>query len=64
MVWKNGKTAFHGVELFPKLASMVWKTGESGFHGVEKPGGWKQTTTLQAATGTKVGSMPWNFLKK
>jgi hypothetical protein len=38
MVWKNGKTGFHAMELFPKLASMVWKTGESGFHGVEKRG--------------------------
>ncbi len=38
MVWKNAKTGFHGLEFFPKLASMPWKTGESGFHGVEKPG--------------------------
>jgi hypothetical protein len=35
MVWKNGKTCFHTMELFPKLVSMTWKTGESGFHGVE-----------------------------
>ena len=24
MLWKNGKTGFHGVEVFPKLASMAW----------------------------------------
>ena len=35
MLWKNGKTGFHAMELFPKLASLPWKTGESGFHGVE-----------------------------
>jgi len=35
MVWKNAETDFHGVEVFPKMASMVWKTGENGFHGVE-----------------------------
>ncbi|MBP5787148.1 MAG: hypothetical protein J6Y19_04980 [Kiritimatiellae bacterium] len=35
MVWKTAKNGFHGVELFPKLASMAWKNGENGFHGVE-----------------------------
>ena len=35
MVWKNGKSGFHGVEVFQKLASMAWKNGEFGFHGVE-----------------------------
>ena len=32
----NGdKCGFHGVEVFPKVASMVWKNGENDFHGVE-----------------------------
>jgi len=37
MVWKIGENGFHGVELFPKPASMVWKNGENGFHAVEVP---------------------------
>ena len=36
MLWKNGKTAFHAVELFLKLASMPWKTAENGFHAILK----------------------------
>ena len=35
MVWKNGESGFHGVEVFRKVASMAWKNGEIGFHGVE-----------------------------
>ena len=35
MVWKNGESGFHGVEVFRKVASMAWKNGENGFHGVE-----------------------------
>ena len=35
MVWKNAENGFHGVEVFPKLASMVWKNGENGFQGME-----------------------------
>jgi len=48
MVWKNGKTGFHAMELFPKLASMLWKMGESGFHGVEKQGGLKRAAACPA----------------
>ena len=44
MVWKNGKTGFHGVELFREVASMVWKNAENGFHGVEAAK-WRRMTT-------------------
>lgn len=73
IVWKNGKTGFHGVDLFPKLVSMPWKTGESGFHGVETTGGWKRAAACPAGGADngdksgfhavelfeKVASMPW-----
>ena len=39
MLWKNGKTGFHGMELFRKLASMPWKNAENGFHAVEAANG-------------------------
>ena len=64
MVWKNGKTGFHGVEVFPKLASMVWKNGENGFHGVEDFLSDDSSSGGRKSTGTKVGSMEWNFFKK
>ena len=64
MVWKNGKTGFHGVEVFPKLASMVWKNGENGFHAVEDFLSDDSQKKGRKATGTKVGSMPWNFSEK
>ena len=37
MPWKNGKTCFQGLELFPKHASKAWKNSENGFQGLENP---------------------------
>jgi hypothetical protein len=55
MPWK---TCFHGVEVFPKLASMAWKNGENGFHGVELFAAQERTTTLFAggARGWREGT--------
>ena len=63
MPWKNGKTGFHGVELFRKLASMAWKNAENGFHGVEDFPSDDSPCGGRKSTGTKVGSMAWNFCK-
>ena len=64
---KTGETGFHGVENFPKNASMVWKNAESGFHCVENfadLADFARAIFPSAPTGTKPGSMPWNFFRK
>ena len=41
MLWKIGKTGFHGMELFPKLASLTWKNAEFFVRKVRRSQVWE-----------------------
>jgi hypothetical protein len=69
MPWKNGKTAFHAMELFPKLlpcrgkrakvGSMAWKIGGLKTNDDSPSGNGDKSGFHVVELFEKVASMPW-----